>query len=206
MRYWKMKSLTENHKVGMVVATYDQTDCLQSLIGSLKTQTWRNFSVIVSHDGPASHEVKSAFKAVAGNDSRFVLEETSERKNQFGHDRRYPGFTKLIDAGCDMLCTTNGDCWYTPNYFESMLYQMQKDSSKLSYCNMIHSHKMWAPLKTEMARGKIDVGCWMAHKDLISKITWTDFSFAGDWSFIHKLHKVSEARHSKVDSYLYVHN
>jgi glycosyltransferase involved in cell wall biosynthesis len=206
MRYWKMKSLSNDPKVGIVIATFDQTACLQSLIASLKTQTWRNFTALVSHDGPASEEVKQAYKAAAGNDPRFIFQESPERKNQFGHERRYAGFEQLIASGCDHLCTTNGDCWYTPNYFESMLYQLQKDSVSLAYCNMIHSHKLWQPLRTEMARGKIDVGCWMAHKDLVSSVTWTDFTFAGDWSFIHKMHKSCEGKHSKVDAYLYVHN
>lgn len=206
MRYWKLKSLNNDHKVGMVVATYNQTDCLQSLLACLKTQTWKNFIILVSHDGPASHEVRQAFKSVAGTDSRFVFQETATRQNKFGHERRYPGFQYLIDKGCDMLCTTNGDCWYAPNYFESMLYQMQKDNTKFVYCNMVHSHKLWQPMKTDMKRGKIDVGCWMAAKELVQSIQWTDFTFAGDWSFIHKLHKSAEGRHAKVDSYLYVHN
>ena len=206
MRYWKLKSISNNYKVGMVIATYDQTDCLQSMLASIKTQTWRNFKILVSHDGPASAEVKAAFRAVVGSDARFLFKETAARQNKFGHERRYPGFQELISEGADYLCTTNGDCWYTPNYFESMLYQMQKDAMPFSYCNMIHSHKLWQPMKTEMRRGKIDVGCWMASKELIQQVQWTDFSFAGDWSFIHKLHKVSEGRHAKVDGYLYVHN
>lgn len=87
-----------------------------------------------------------------------------------------------------------------------MLYQMQKDSTEFVYCNMVHSHKLWQPMKTEMKRGKIDVGCWMASKELVQSVQWTDFTFAGDWSFIHKLHKSAEGRHAKVDGYLYVHN
>lgn len=206
MRYWKLKSINNDYKVGMVVATYDQTYCLQALLASLKTQTWRNFKILVTHDGPASNEVRSAYKAVVAGDDRFEFVETPVRQNKFGHERRYDGFQELIKQGADYLCTTNGDCWYTPNYFESMLYQMQKDNMEFAYCNMIHSHKLWQPMKTEMKRGKIDVGCWMASKNLIEQIKWTDFSFAGDWSFIHKLHKVAEGRHAKVDGYLYVHN
>jgi GT2 family glycosyltransferase len=206
MRYWKLKSINNNYKVGMVVATYDQTNCLQALIASLKTQTWRNFKVIISHDGPASNEVRAAYKAVVAGDDRFDFVETAVRQNKFGHERRYEGFQELIKQDADYLCTTNGDCWYTPNYFESMLYQMQKDNMEFAYCNMIHSHKLWQPMKTEMKRGKIDVGCWMASRKLIEQVRWTDFSFAGDWSFIHKLHKVAEGRHAKVDGYLYVHN
>jgi GT2 family glycosyltransferase len=206
MRYWKLKSLAKNHKVGMVVATYNQTDCLQALLCAIKTQTWKNFLILVSHDGPASNEVRQAFKAVVGSDARFIFQDTPSRQNKFGHERRYTGFQFLIDNGCDMLCTTNGDCWYTPNYFESMLYQMQKDNTEFVYCNMVHSHKLWQPMKTEIRRGKIDVGCWMASKALINAVQWTDFTFAGDWSFINNLHKTAEGRHAKVDSYLYVHN
>jgi len=206
MRYWKRNSISNNPKVGMVVATYEQTSCLQSLLASLKSQTWENFKVIVSHDGPASQEARGAFNSVAGKDSRFVFQETAERKNQFGNERRYPGFKELIADGADSLTTTNGDCWYTPNYFESMLYQMQKESSEFVYCNMIHSHKLWQPMITSIKRGNIDVGCWMASKKIIEKVEWTDFSFTGDWSFIHKLHKASESKQSKVDGYLYVHN
>jgi len=206
MRYWKRNSINNNPQIGMVVVTYDQTSCLQSLLSSLKAQTWQNFKILVSHDGPASHEVKTAFNAVAGKDGRFIFQETAERKNQFGHERRYKGFVDLIAAGSEYLCTTNGDCWYTPNYFESMLYQMQTDVSEFVYCNMIHSHKLWQPLTTTIKRGKIDVGCWMASRRLIEKVDWTDFGFTGDWSFIHKLHKVSENKQSKVEGYLYVHN
>lgn len=206
MRYWKMKAIVDNPKVGMVVVTYDQTACLQSLLACFKAQTWKNFLILVSHDGPASDEVKAAYKAIVGDDARFLFVETKERTNQFGHDRRGAGFKTLVELGCDYLGTANGDCWYTPNYFESMLHQMQKDNTQLAYCDMIHSHKMWQPLRVEMKRGKIDAGSWIGHKDIVSKAEWTDFGFFGDWSFIHKLHKICEGRHSKVAGYYYVHN
>ena len=206
MRYWKLKSINDNPKVGVVLVTYNQVECLQSLICCLKTQTWQNFQVIVSHDGPASNAVKAGYKAVAGDDTRFTFVETAERANKFGHERRYPGFVSLMQEGADYLCTTNADCWYTPNYFESMLYEMQATASKLVYCNMIHSHRLWQPLVTTMKKNRIDVGCWMAHKSLVEKVDWTDFSFTGDWSFIHKLHKVSDGKQVKVEGYLYVHN
>lgn len=206
MRYWKLKSIEGNPKVGIVVVTYEQTSCLQSLLACYKSQTYKNFIILVSHDGPASQEVKSAYKAVVGDDPRFIFKETEVRSNQFGHERRSSGFKQLIELGADYLGTSNGDCWYTPNFFESLVYEMQKSNTMLAYCDMIHSHKMWQPLRVEMRRGRIDAGSWLGHKDIVGKAEWTDFGFFGDWSFIHKLHKLCEGRHTKVDGFLYVHN
>jgi GT2 family glycosyltransferase len=206
MRFWKLKSINDNPLVGMVVVTYNQIEPLQSLLASLKAQTWKNFKIAISHDGPATPEVKAAVNVLVGKDDRFIFIETRERQNKFGHDMRYPGFSYLASLGCTHLCTTNGDCWYTPNYFENMLYKMQKDSTKMCICNMIHSHKLWQPLNTEMARGKVDVGCWMASTEVVKLVNWTDYSFAADWFFIKKLFLAVKGKISKVDGYLYVHN
>lgn len=206
MRYWKLKSIADNPKVGIVVVTYNQTASLQSLLACFKNQTWQNFIILVSHDGPASEEVKAAYKAIVGNDERFSFVESEVRKNQFGHERRSEGFRILASNGANYVGTANGDCWYTPNYFESLIYQMQKDGTKLAYCDMIHSHRLWQPLKVEMRRGRIDAGSWIGATEIVMQAEWTDTSFYGDWVFIHKLHKICEGRHSKVNAYLYVHN
>lgn len=212
MRYWKKyKGLQKLESqpdvcVGIVVATYQQTHSLETLLRSFQAQTHRNFKVVVAHDGPwdPQHVLDLRFKF--GSDDRFTFTHSPERKNQFGHNLREMVRVGLASA-TDAVGFCNGDSYYAPTYMEWMTAQLARDGAVLAYCNCLHSHKMWQPMKTGLARGKIDVGCFLAASDLVGETAWTSTEFAADWVYIEQLaRKAGKKGVTKVDGYLYCHN
>ena len=71
---------------------------------------------------------------------------------------------------------------------------------------MIHSHKMWGPMKTLLKRGAIDAGAWLARSSLCSNTKWNSVDFAADWFFIEGLMRLPGFTPAKVDGYLFTHN
>lgn len=203
MRKWRKLPIQGQPMIGMVVATYNQDDSLRGLAASLRCQTYTNFKALAVHDGPAEQKYRDAWPT---HDPRFLWTELPVRKNEFGHPNRRLGFSLLADK-CDYLCNTNGDCWYVPVFFESMLHHLQGNKADFVHCNMVHSHKHWAPMVTEIGRAKIDTGCWLAKTELVMAALphWTSNEFAADWLLIEQMMK-AKPRLAKVSNFFYVHN
>ena len=207
MRFWKKRNNVPSFcKIGISLVTYDQTDCLQSLIYSLKCQTFKDFVVTVIHDGPWTLEAKKSFENAVGNDERFIPLNSEKRLNKFGHNNRQYGFDILKMLGCNWFGTMNGDSYYVPIYFECMLSKAYEDKSNFVYCNMIHSHKDWNMFNTQVSYSRIDGGCFLANIDLIADKKWDSLDFAADWVYVSKLKDDKNFKSSKVDSCLFVHN
>lgn len=212
MRYWKKHK--EKHGltthpdvcVGLVVATYRQAAPLETLLQSILAQTHRNFQVLVVHDGPWDDRHQLDLQIRYGSDDRFEFISTEKRENAFGHNCRRTGL-QLLAPRVEALGTCNGDVYYAPTYFEWMLGAMVKRDALLAYCNCIHSHTNWQPMKTALQRGKIDVGCWLADSELVGDTLWDSKEFAGDWFYLEQLlKKIPRTQVVKVDGFLYVHN
>lgn len=212
MRYWKKYKEDKGLKadrdvsVGLVVATYNQTHQLDCLIQSLQAQTHRNFRVFVVHDGPWLGNQLLDLQFRHSHDDRFVFMNTPERKNVFGHNCRRAGFAVLDETVINYAGTCNGDVYYAPTYFEWMLAEIDKRGASFVYCNCVHSHKMWQPMKTALLRGRIDVGCWIADSVLAVNTPFGD-EFHADWLHIEAMTKgLPKKEIAKVDGFLYVHN
>lgn len=203
MRKWKTRPVAGSPRIGMVVATYKQDAQLRGLAASLQSQTYKNFCALAVHDGPAEDIYRKAWPT---DDPRFEWDELPARKNEFGHPSRRHGFTQFAGR-VDYLCNTNGDCWYAPVYFESMLNQIQAADADFVYCNMVHSHKLWAPLTTSIGRSCIDTGCWIAKASLVLTALpdWTGNEFAADWTFIEKMMAL-KPKTTKNGGFYYIHN
>lgn len=207
MRYWKSrKNIPSNSKVGIALVTYNQTDCLASLIHALKAQTFKNFKVYIMHDGPWLPEVLRVCLTAVGNDLRFDISCSDVRANKFGHNLRQIGFDKAYKDGCNWIGTMNGDCWYAPVYFEWMLSEAVVPKASFVYCDVVHSHKQWATLITSLARGKIDAGCWLAHSSITSLSKWVSLEFPADWAYISGLMRAPKFVPAKVSGALFTHN
>jgi hypothetical protein len=201
MRYWKPKPVAKL-TVGLAVATYAQEASLAALAGCLRAQTYPHFVALAVHDGPAGAAARASWPTA---DPRFRWTETPARRNAFGHNCRRLGLeTLLADPGVAYLGTTNGDNLYAPVYFEALVHAMQSQKRAWAYCNMVHSHKGWMPLKTEPKRGRIDAGCWLAERRLIEGRPWSREDFAADWFYLEGVARA--AKPAKVDGYLFYHN
>lgn len=212
MRYWTKNrdklglAAHPDVRVGLAVATYRQKAPLECLLQSLLAQTHRNFSVAVVHDGPWDPQHQLDLQIRYGHDDRFEFTHTPDRKNVFGHNCRRQGLAALA-PGVEAVGTCNGDVYYAPTYFEWMLGAMAKRDALFAYCNLVHSHLNWQPMKTELRRGKIDAGCWLADSEVVAGTPWEGEGFAADWFYIDRLlRQIPKGRVAKVDGYLCTHN
>ena len=210
MRFWHRMPkhpIPSGTVIGISVVAYGQPNSLASLIHALKCQTYKHYKVFIFHDGPwlTKDDERICMSAIDG-DKRFNVSCTGVRANNFGHNLRQTGFNLAYREGCNWIGTMNADCWYAPVYFEWMLMEANKAEANFVYCNMVHSHKMWGPMKTAIRRGSIDAGSWLASSTLTSNVQWSSVEFAADWLFIDKLSKVKGFSAAKVDGYLFTHN
>lgn len=206
MRYWKKRQVDPSFKVGITIVTYNQTHCLAALIHAIRDQRHVLHRGSVINDGPWDESAFKMCQNAIDGDPRFEMLSTETRMNKFGHNLRQIGFNRSKENGCNWLCTMNGDCWYAPTYFEWMLSQATLEKANFVYSNLVHSHKLWKPMKSELKRGSIDAGNWIAHTNLIGDTQWDSTGFAADWDFISKLKDKPNFKPAKVDGYIYVHN
>ena len=208
IRGWKPREIKGNPLVSITIASYlvedpRRWDSLMCLLYSLKAQTYPNWEALIIHDGPleGNHGRIDAIETM-GHVRQIRFIETGQRMAKFGHPWRSFGFSRTRG---DYICSTNDDNYVCPSYIEWLLSELVNQQADFAYCDCVHSHKQWQPMTTELKRGKIDLGCWMASADLVKKTKWIDFNFAGDWSYIHKL-KHEAKKIVKVPATLFVHN
>ncbi len=204
IRMWTPKAIKGDPLVSVVVASFlpgdeRRTDSLMCLLYSLRAQTYRNWEAVVVHDGPAPSAALRLLTHLSDGRVRFL--ETQERKNQFGHPWRKWGIDLARGA---YLGLSNDDNYYAPTYFEWMLSELQRTGADVVHCNMVHSHRKWAPIKSQPKRGFVDAGNWIARAELAKQTPWTDMGFAGDWTYFSAL--AASGRVAKVDGHLFVHN
>lgn len=211
MRNWKSMPVRGEPTVALVIASYlDGADAsrrvmqLGSLIYSLAAQTWPRWQAVVVHDGPAGAERAQNLLAKIG-DSRVRFWASTARQGDWGHRQRQP---QAALADTSYVGFANDDAWFAPVYLEALLSALTVQRKRFAYCDCVHSHRLWQPLGTTIARRKIDVGGWLACRKLVASTPWTDFGFAGDWSYVAALTRAcgKAAIAAKVPHCLYVHN
>lgn len=213
MRFWKPVSVPGAPVVGIAVAAYLEGGefglrthaGLCCLIDSFAAQTYHDWKMLIVHDGPApSGEAQGVLRG-AERDKRVVATETEFREQKFGHPHRQMAIDRLIESGCEWIGLTNQDNYYMPVYLEWMLHEVTKTKAKFVYCDMVHSHKLWKPVTTEIKRGKIDLGCFLVHRDVAKKIRFDQTHFAADWDYIARV-KAEAKKVAKVHATLFAHN
>jgi hypothetical protein len=209
MRYWakQNKKIRGQPLLSMTIASYlnedpRRLDALTCLLYSFKAQTYAKWTATVVHDGPCQNGFNlSAYLKQAIGDKRISVVTTPERLMHHGHPYRRE--QALLTQG-DYLGFTNDDNYYAPVYFEWMLSELTAGADFV-YCDMVHSHKLWQPFKTEPRYKKLDMGGFVASRQLVELTPWTDFSFKGDGTFIDAL-QVRARKVVKVPATLFVHN
>ncbi len=215
MRFWKPKLLPRCPTVGIAVAAYLGEDdgfshrlhhALRGLVASFQAQTHQKWKMEVVHDGPAQWgEAQGVFRGLAA-DKRVVVTETPERKRDFGHPHRQAAIDKLLADGCEWIGLSNQDNWYAPTYLEWMLHEAMTKKAQLVYCDFVSSHKLWKAVPADLTRGRIDLGGFLAHRDVVEKVKFDKFTFAGDWDYISRLRGAARGVVAKVNATLFVHN
>lgn len=212
MRYWKPRTIADNPKVGIAVAAYLSATvrdgpALECLCSALQAQTYHNWYALVVHDGPTAMSDERVLKGIRDReDERFETWVTAERKQQFGHPWRQPAVERLLQVGCEWVGLTNQDNYYCPVYLEWMLSEAQRHKAPFVYCDFVRSHKQWAVHNSRPKKGQLDLGAFLAHKSIVSKIKFDKLTFDGDGDYINRLVQAAKHRVAKVSAPLMVHN
>lgn len=195
-----------NKKIKILVSSYlnnpyeNRINTLYCLIYSLLAQTYKNFEIIIHHDGPVEDiTLKQKFENI---DPRISFIETEERKNNWGFDIRYK--LAIEDNDCEYILFTNDDNYYMPVFLQSVMDVFNTIETELCYCNLIHNDINYNIIDTLPKVGHIDLGCFVASKRLIKETPWEYNHREADGVYFQELYKKTHS--IKISNILFVHN
>jgi len=195
----------EDSKVTFICTIYQS---FPQIISSLLMQTYKNWELLLLHDGPNDTGLKEIVENY--NDKRVIYIESEVRKNNFGHHLRDWALEE-IKAGklndTDYIVITNADNYHVPVYCEYMLKGF-KSGTVATYCSdMVHSYQAWKIIPVELKRGFVDCAGVMVKKDAACSVGWKDMSHSSDWTYFNKLmNKYGKNNFAKVTGCLLTHN
>lgn len=174
------------------------------IIHSLQAQTYKNWELILVHDGKTETNTKAVIQSI--NDRRITFFETKERSGNWGHKIRSEQIQK---AKGDFVVITNPDNYHTPTYLEKMLSGFHSHRIKATYCaQMVHSYIDWKVINCKLERGYLDCGGVMLRTEMAKQVGWNDLeSHSADWSFFADvINAHGFGAFAKVDGCLLIHN
>jgi len=118
-------------KFSIIVPHYDQSisdEFFRRGMNCLLEQTFKDFEVLVYHDGPTSRDIPMP------NDDRFKLRVTNERENNWGHSNRDRGIRK---AKGEYIVHFNPDNILYPEALDEIAKESTKDYSRVGLSNNI---------------------------------------------------------------------
>jgi hypothetical protein len=213
MRYWKAKPIRGEPRLGIGVAAYWNGDnrrvnAAQALIASFQAQTWSNWRMIITHDGPIEDTPWSLrLRNYIASDTRIQLVVSEKRVGSFGHTYRQRALSDLC-SNCHWICLTNDDNYYAPTFIEWLISAAQtaKPEAQLSYCDMIHSHQFWRFFNTAPKYKSLDLGGFIVNASVAKQVPFDKFTFNGDGDWLNRLTAKVKKAIVKVPAVLFVHN
>lgn len=191
----------------IIVVCYERYNNVQCLIYSLLSQKFNNFEVIMIHDGYNEKHEKTIKPYLS--DPRFKYLFTEKRHNDWGMTLRNKG---MEIAQGQWFINTNDDNYYTPNFLEEVKNAIDKNPNSnfiyydcvLSHNNQLnHNGKDYGLLIPQVKHCYIDMGQFVAKKDLISKHKFKSIASA-DGLLVENMK--SEIVPTYINKILFVHN
>ena len=175
-----------------------------AVISSLIMQTYKNWRLILIHDGPETDGAESFVRAV--NDDRITFIETETKVGAWGHAIRAEWLQKVKS---EYVLITNPDNYYVPVFFERMLKPFDGGRAIVAtYCSaMVHSYINWQTQPTRLARGHVDCGGVLLKTDTAQAVGWRSLEHSADWFFFEDIIKrYGAGKFIPVRGTLFVHN
>jgi hypothetical protein len=195
----------QNDKVVFIVPIYNM---YPAIISSLICQTFKNWELLLIHNGP---EVNGLDKIVKGyNDPRVKFIINPVETGNYGHPLRQWALKQdelLKDAA--YIVIQNADNYLMPPYTEYLLKGFTKSHTAVAtYCSdTVHSYKNWQILPAKLALGFIDCGSVMVKKDVACEVGWRSFEHSSDWTYFSDIAaKYNFRNFIKINGVLCVHN
>lgn len=175
------------------------------LIHSLQSQTLSNWELILIHDGPNATGLAEFTRQT--QDDRIVYFATDTRHNDWGHTLRALGLEMLRDrADVEFVLVTNADNYYVPDFLRQMVMAFEPEDVAV-FCDVIHSHRGWSMLKTDLRKSCIDCGALLVRRRSAVDVGWSSRTFSADWDYVRDLlERHSSDRFRKLPRALFVHN
>lgn len=182
-------------------------DAFPQIISSLICQTYKNWELLLIHDG-----TNDLNKLIAGYGDKRIKYIKQPRAEKWGHPLRQWALNEIkagkLGKDADYVVITNGDNYYMPPFCDYMLKGFTNGQVAV-YCDqMVHSYKAWNLISCRLQLGYIDCGGVMVKKDVAVETGWRDVdSHSSDWTYfsdIIKKHGVQ--KWGKVRGTLFVHN
>ena len=192
--------------IEFIIPTYNRTEHLVTILGSLMAQTSDRWRAHVVVDGPPEETI-TRLKQIESffNDERIQWTYLKVRWNDWGHTPRQIGVDRSTEQWVVM---TGEDNYYTPIFVQEVLKDLTPKVHFI-YTNMVHNwtNKQYIPISCELRLGAIDMGCYVTKTKNAKQIRLkTDKEWA-DWYFVEDyLKQFPEGKTKKIDKVLYVHN
>jgi len=182
--------------VTMLTATFDRPGCLRHLVECFRVQTYPEWHLRVIAEGP------TAVTGDLGTDRRVSVVRFPQRNGDWGNRARAAELRR-VELG-DWVGMTHDDNYYVPTYFEDMI-RVAGDADFV-YCNMLHNGTGYAPFTTAPKPNGIDLGGWLARRELILSVEFPNPDQAdSDGQFAQAL-AAKARRVVKHEGFLFVHN
>jgi glycosyltransferase involved in cell wall biosynthesis len=195
-------------KFSIIVVCYQRYNNLQCLLYSLLAQTYKDFEVIIIHDGYDIEHEKIASEFVS-KDSRFRYMYTDTRYNDWGMSLRNLGVSA---AKGEWVINTNDDNYYVPIYLNELADKIEANKEcnfiyydcVLSHHNVLnHNGKDYGLLIPQIRSCYIDMGQFAVKSEIISRYKFK-ISFTGDGELVEDMKH--ELKPEYIDKILFVHN
>jgi hypothetical protein len=167
-------------------------------------QTFKNWRLILVHDGPGDGAAETFIRAV--NDDRITYVETEKRVNNWGHQIRADYLQKVTS---EYIIITNPDNYYMPVFLEYMLKPFTPGRDIVAtFCSaMVHSYRNWETQPTRLARGHLDCGGVLLKTAQAQAVGWKSLEHSADWFFFEDIIKrYGAGKFVPVKGTLFVHN
>lgn len=200
-------------KFTIIITAYRRYDKIKCLLYSLMSQTYKNFEIILIHDGiDQKHEqVINSFLSSGDlpSDINFKYIQSPVRYDDWGMSLRNIG---LEIASGDFIINTNDDNYYTPNWLSEIVNVLNLNPNvNFVYYDMVLSHnnienhnkKDYGLFIPQLKHSYIDMGQFTVKREVIQKYRF-NLSAPADGELIEEmLHELNPFYINKI---LFVHN
>lgn len=188
--YWKRLDRMAEHesvfgweqggnKIVFVCPIYD---AYPQIISSLICQSENNWELMLIDD----NENGDTKKIVDSYNDPRIKYIKKDRVGNYGHPLRKWALDELREVSCDLVCVSNPDNYYTPNFIKEVRQAFKKSHTAVAVYpdKMVHSYKNWDIIPCKLERGYLDCGGVVIKKDVACEVGWSnEKDHSADWTF-----------------------
>jgi glycosyltransferase involved in cell wall biosynthesis len=177
-------------------------------VPALYAQTYKNFEIILVHDGPIAGTQDEKELAGYRYDPRLKVFETEKPGNDWGHAARAFGLTQVSQAS-NLIVFGSADNYYMPEFFEYLSKPFDDEKVQATYCNCLHNVRRWEKMECAIQCGLIDCGNFMTRTKNAIENGWTGRHYEADWKFVNEIQQKfcnNAGSVHKIDRILFIHN